>query len=98
MFKQLEEESGHGGRDSYEEVYNDEENVGGARNFKPERGWIHDGSYGPAEENKIKDKNTNITDQTWYWHSFLNTHNNEKWEPGLIWLLLCNIVAENKYY
>lgn len=64
MFKQLEEESGHGGRDSYEEVNNDEENIGCAGNLKPEGGWIHDGGYGPAGENKIRRENTNITDQT----------------------------------
>lgn len=64
MFKQLEEESGHGGRDSYEEVNNDEENIGCAGNLKPEGGWIHDGGYGPAGENKIRREHTKITDQT----------------------------------
>lgn len=53
MFKQLEEESSHGGCDSYEEVNNDEENIGCAGNLEPERSWIHDGGYGPAGGNKI---------------------------------------------
>lgn len=60
MFKQLKEESGHGGSDSYEQVNNDKENVGCAGNLEPERSWIHDGGYRPAGQKKktIKIANT----------------------------------------
>ncbi|PWA16013.1 hypothetical protein CCH79_00019352, partial [Gambusia affinis] len=43
----LQEEGGHGRSDAYEEVDDDEKDVGCTGDVKPERCWIHDGSDGP---------------------------------------------------
>ena len=47
VFKQLQEEGGHCGGDSDEEVDDDEEHVGCAGHFKPEGRRVHDRSDGP---------------------------------------------------
>lgn len=52
MLKELQEERGHGCSDAYEEVNDDEEDVGCTGNFKPEGCWIHDGGDGPPAKKK----------------------------------------------
>lgn len=49
MFKELQEEGGHGGGDAYKEVDHYEEHIRCTGNLKPEGCWVHDGSNGPSE-------------------------------------------------
>lgn len=53
MLKQLQEEGGHGCSYAYEEVDDDEEDVGCTGNIKPEGCWIHDGSDGPPAKKHL---------------------------------------------
>lgn len=49
MLEELQEEGGHGGGDAYEEVDDDEEDVGRAGNLEAEGRWVHDGGDGPPD-------------------------------------------------
>lgn len=47
MLKELQQEGGHSGRDTNEEIDDDKKHVGRAGDLKPEGSRVHDGGDGP---------------------------------------------------